>query len=135
MYFLRWQYFKFNIRHMLHSITCNGSLIQTFLTEYGKKNFLWFKEISWLLFFCEFKKWMSVQSHKYRCNLININIFFNLMKKLSSFEVIKLNKLFLKFLLVLYLNWINIFFNQINNVEEIISFIQKRPKRWFLKNK
>ena len=66
---------------------------------------------------------MSVQSHKYMCNVINRNIFLKLKKKLSSFKVIKLNKLFLKFLPVLYLNQINIFLNQINNVEKIISFI------------
>ena len=63
------------------------------------------------------------QSHRYMCNLINRNIFFILKKKLSSFKVIKLNKLFLKFLPVLYLNQISIFFNQINNVKKIISFI------------
>ena len=55
--------------------------------------------------------------------------FFDLNKKLSSFKVIKLNKLFLKFLIVLYLNEKNILLNQINNVEKIISFIQKRLKR------
>ena len=48
---------------------------------------------------------------------------FNLKKKFSSFKVIKLNKLFLNFLPVLYLNQINIFLNQINNVEKMISSI------------
>ena len=52
---------------------------------------------------------MSVQSHKYMYNVINRNIFFNLNKKLSSFKVIILNKLFLKFLPIFYLNQINIF--------------------------
>ena len=37
--------------------------------------------------------------------------------------VMKLNKLFLKFLPVLYLNQINIFLNQINNVYKIISLV------------
>ena len=46
----------------------------------------------------------------------------------------KLNKLFLKFLLVLCLNRINIFFNQINNVDKIISFICKRLRSDFLKS-
>ena len=40
------------------------------------------KEIS-LFFFSEFKKWMSVESHKYMCDVINKNIFFNLKKKFS----------------------------------------------------
>ena len=66
---------------------------------------------------------MPVQSHKNMCNVINRNIYFNLKKKLSSFKVIKLNKLFLKFSKVLYLNEINIFLNQINNIKKIISFI------------
>ena len=65
---------------------------------------------------------MSVQSHKYMCNVINRNIFSNLNKKLSLFKVIKLNKVFLKFLPVLYMNQINIFLNQIND-KKIISFI------------
>ena len=52
---------------------------------------------------------MSVQSHKYMCNVINRNIFFDLKKNLSPFKEIKLNKLFPKF--------------QINNVKKIISFI------------
>ena len=81
-----------------------------------KEKFLWFKEISWLFFFIEFKRLMSVQSHKYMRNVINRNMFFNLMKKWTSFKVIKLNKLFLMFFPVLYLNQMNIFFNQINNV-------------------
>ena len=34
-----------------------------------------------------------------------------------------LNKLFLKFLPILYLNRKNIFLNQVNNVKKIISFI------------
>ena len=57
--------------------------------------------------------------------MIDRNILFNLKKKLSSFKIIKLNKLFLKFVPVLYLNQINISWNQINNVSKIISFIQK----------
>ena len=60
---------------------------------------------------------MSAQSHKYMCNVINRNIFFNLMKKLFSFKVIKLNKLILKLSPVLYLNQINIFLKQINTVK------------------
>ena len=61
-------------------------------------------------FFIEFKKWMSAQSHK--CNVINTNIFFSLKKKLSSFKLIKLNNLFLKFLPVFYLNQINMPLNK-----------------------
>ena len=68
---------------------------------------------------------MSAYSHKYMCNVINRNTFFNFKKKISSFKVMKLSTLFLKFLPVLYLNWINIFLNQINNVNKIIAFIQK----------
>ena len=78
---------------------------------------------------------MNVQSHKYMCNVINKNIFFSLKKKLSLFKVIKLNKLFLNFSPELYLNQINIFFNQINDVNKIITFIRKRLKRWFLEIK
>ena len=55
-----------------------------------QEKFLGFKEISWLIFFFEFKKWMSVQSHKYMCNVINRNIVFNLKKKLSLFKVMEL---------------------------------------------
>ena len=57
------------------------------------------------------------------CNEIRRNIFFHLKKKFSSFKVIKLNKLFLKFWTVQYLNQKNIFPNQINNVKKRISFI------------
>ena len=58
------------------------------------------------------------------CVMLNKrNIFFNLKKKLSSFKVIRINKLFIKFLSVFYLNQINIFLNQINNVKKIICFI------------
>ena len=108
------------------------SLIFILYFLYTQKTFLWIKQIYALLygqrkvsliwrnflivFFFEFKKWMSAQSHKHMSNVMNRNIFFNLKKKLSSFKVIKLNKLFLKFLLVLYLN-------QINSVNKIISFI------------
>ena len=59
-------------------------------------------------------------------NVISKNIFSNLKKKLFLFKVIKLNKLFLKFSPVLYLN-------QINNVKTIISFIKKMLKGNFLK--
>ena len=68
------------------------------------------------------------------CDVANSNIFFNLNKKLPLIKVIKLNKLSLMFLPVLYFNQINIFFNQINNLKKIISFIWKRLKRWFLKS-
>ena len=56
-------------------------------------------------------------------NVIHRNIFLNLKKKLFLFIAIKLNKVFLKFLSVLYSNKKNIFLNQINNVKKIISFI------------
>ena len=68
------------------------------------------------------------------CNVINGNIFFNLKNKLSSFKVIKSNKLFLKFLPILYLNRKNIVSNQGNSVKEIIYFISKRLKNDFLKS-
>ena len=61
-------------------------------------------------------------------NVINKNIFFDLKKKLSSFKVTKLNKLFPKFLPVLYLNQINIFSNRINNFESIIILSFKKAK-------
>ena len=63
------------------------------------------------------------------CNLINRNIFFNLKKKLSSFKVIKLNKLFPKFLSVLYLNQITIFLNHMNNVKKNNFFYLKKAKK------
>ena len=56
-------------------------------------------------------------------NLIHRNIFFNLKIRISSFKVIKFNKLFLEFFPVMYLKEKNIFFNQIINVKKIIYFI------------
>ena len=49
------------------------------------------------------------------------NIFFNLKKKFSSFKVIKLKKLFLEFLPVLYLNEKNSYLNQIKSIKSIIK--------------
>ena len=63
---------------------------------------------------------MFVQTHKCMCNVINRNIFLNEKKKLSSFKVIKLNKLFLKFFPVFYLN-------QINNVNKYNNFFFIAP--------
>ena len=65
---------------------------------------------------------------QYMHNVIHRNILFNLKKKLSSFKVIKLNKLFLEFLPILYLNQKNIYLNQINNSKQMIFFIKRRLK-------
>ena len=58
-------------------------------------------------------------------NVIQRHILFNLKKKFSSFKIIKLNKLFLKFLPVLYLNKKNIFSNQIKMSKELFLLFKK----------
>ena len=115
-----------------------------YFTEIRRKNFLWFRRtlfepnlciaIGWEKIFFDLKKFFDcffslnlrneyLCSHKSTCVMWSREIFSLIKKKLSFLKLMKFNKVFLKFSPVLYLNQINVFLNQINNVKKIISFI------------